>query len=96
MPKLSSNKRLVIPFEFRKRLSWLEPISVAVCYDINLDMILLKKEDDSFHEFVITFNKLDSKGRISMSEDCVKLLKATFDDYFVVFMKENTIYIKKV
>ena len=95
MPKLDVQGRIIIPAEFRDELSWKLPKKVALCYDFHKDLIYIHEKENCTNEFVVCFRTIDSKGRISFPEECIRLLKASNDDFFVLFLQNNQILIKK-
>ena len=95
MPKLDIQGRFIIPAEFLNELSWDNPQKVAFCYNFDKDLICLCKKEDSTNEFVIAYRTLSSKGRIAFPEECVRLLKASNDDFFILLLQNNQIFIKK-
>ena len=96
MPKLDIHNRIIIPTFFREELSWKLPKTVYICYDNELDMIFITDKEFSYSNFVITTRSIDSKGRLSLPKECLKLINASHGDIFAFLMKENKIYIKKV
>lgn len=95
MPKLDRQHRLTIPDSIRKELSWNFPTTIALCYDFYENQILVCKKDFCNDLSVIDFRRIDSKGRIAFSKECINLLKATTDDMFVIFLKNGKLFVKK-
>lgn len=94
MPRLDPQGRFVIPFEFRANLPK-GPTYLAFCYDFDKKAIYLHNGCNCDDEAVICKRKMDPKGRIAFPIDCINIINASSEDFFIVFLQNNKIYIRK-
>ena len=95
MPRLDGQKRIRIPSQLSDKLAWKLPKDVDLCYDEQKDLIHICDKDSSTDEVVISSRNIDSKGRIYFPWECIRLLKASVDDLFILFIQNGQVFIKK-
>ena len=95
MPKLDRQKRIRIPSQLSDKLSWTFPKDVDLCYNEQKNLIHICDKDSSTDEVVISSRNIDLKGRIYLPWECIRLLKASVDDLFILFLQNGQVFIKK-
>lgn len=96
MPKLDKQHRVTIPFDLREELGWKFPQTLALCYDFSTpDAIIINKRETCKSHCVLCFREVDSKGRISFPKEALALLKADWDDFFIIYIKNGEFFIRK-
>ena len=96
MPKLDSQGRLLIPLELREELGWTVPKEIAICYNFQDGNITIISKSDIADKNVISFRKLDPKGRFCVPNEVFNLLKLGKTALFIPFLHNNILCIKGI
>jgi len=94
MPKLDSQGRLTIPSELRQEVNWSFPKEIAICYNFQNDNITICDKLDIADKCVISFRKLDQKGRFFLPNEVLNLLGLDKSSLFIIFLQNNEFCIK--
>ena len=94
MPKLDNQGRLIIPYELRQKVNWTLPKEIALCYNFQNNIITICNKLDIVDKCVISFRKLDDKGRFFLPNEVLDLLGLSKDTFFIIFLKNNDLCIK--
>ena len=94
MPRLDSHGRLIIPAELRKEVGWTLPKDIALCYNFQNATINICDKSDIVDKYVISFRRLDSKGRLFLPSEVLDLLGIEQNALFIIFLKNNELCIK--
>jgi len=93
MPKLDKQGRITIPSELRQKANLDSSELIAVCYDFQNKTITLCNEKNIDNKCVLSFRKLESKGRIALPEDVHNLLGINEDEIFIVYLQNGELFI---
>ena len=93
MPKLSSAQRLTIPIVLREKLSKPLGEEIAFCCDSNRILILNSKDLDC--NKVLSFRKVDSKGRFKFPKEVLDFLDANENSIFTFYLCKGKLYLER-
>ena len=94
MPKISSAQRLTIPTALREKLSKPLGQEIAFCCDFNR-ILILNSEDLNPNKKVLSFRKLDQKGRFKIPKEVLDFLNASENSMFTIYLCNGELYIER-
>lgn len=98
MPNLDSERRILIKRDLIEKMQWKLPKDVAICYDFNgKEVKIIPEESLKPSDNIIEYKRVDKKGRIFVSKEVLAILNgSTTDSFFVTYIRQNCLYIRKI